>query len=76
MIGDIVSRRGKVLRMEARGDLAILHAECPAANLFGYINTLRSMTEGAGTYTAHFSHYAPIRGQGPDDFSPAMALHG
>ena len=74
VIGDIVSRRGKVLKMEPRGELAILHAECPAANLFGYTNTLHSMTEGAGTSTARFCRYAPIHGQGPDDFSPAMAV--
>ncbi len=74
--GDMVSRRGRVLKQDERGDLAILHAECPATLLFGYFNALRSMTEGAGTYTARFSHYAPIPGQGPDDFSQAMALHG
>ena len=61
--------------MEDLGQTVRIHAKVPLANLSGYINTLRSFTEGAGTFTQAFSHYAPNPTMpGPDDFRPAIGM--
>ncbi len=60
VIGDISSRRGKVLGMEARPAAQVIEARVPLAEMFGYATDLRSMTQGRATYTMQFSHYEPV----------------
>ena len=50
-IGDLNSRRGQILGMDARGNAQVIDAMVPLANMFGYVNTLRSMTQGRAAYT-------------------------
>lgn len=57
------SRRGRILGMDAAGDLQIIHAEVPQSEVFRYSTDLRSMTQGAGTYTMEFARYDPMPGQ-------------
>jgi elongation factor G len=59
-IGDLNSRRGQIQGMEARGNAQVINAMVPLANMFGYVNTLRSMTQGRAAYTMTFDHYAPV----------------
>ncbi len=58
--GDLGSRRGKLKGLEIRGSAKIIEAEVPLATMFGYVNNLRSMTQGRATYTMQFSHYAQV----------------
>jgi elongation factor G len=60
VIGDISSRRGKVLGMETRPAAQAIDARVPLAQMFGYATDLRSMTQGRATYTMQFSHYEPV----------------
>ncbi|MEO8559433.1 MAG: elongation factor G, partial [Rhodospirillales bacterium] len=57
-IGDLNSRRGQILGMEGRGNAQVINAMVPLANMFGYVNTLRSMTQGRASYSMTFDHYA------------------
>ncbi|MCY4577354.1 MAG: elongation factor G [Candidatus Kaiserbacteria bacterium] len=58
--GDLSSRRGHVEEMEDRGNLKVIKAKAPLAELFGYTTNLRSITNGRGTSTMEFSHYAEV----------------
>jgi len=58
--GDLNSRRGQLTGLEMRGGAQVIRAEVPLAAMFGYVNNLRSMTQGRATYTMQFSHYAPV----------------
>jgi elongation factor G len=60
IIGDLNSRRGNVQGMDARGNAQVITAMVPLANMFGYVNTLRSMSQGRATYTMQFDHYAEV----------------
>jgi len=60
VIGDISSRRGKVLGMSSRPAAQAIDARVPLAQMFGYATDLRSMTQGRATYTMQFSHYEPV----------------
>jgi elongation factor G len=60
VIGDINSRRGKVLGMDTRPAAQAIDARVPLAEMFGYATDLRSMTQGRATYTMQFSHYEPV----------------
>ncbi|WP_394826526.1 elongation factor G [Pendulispora albinea] len=60
VIGDINSRRGKILAMGQRGNAQVIDSEVPLATMFGYVTDLRSMTQGRATSSLHFSHYAPV----------------
>ncbi|MBO0753556.1 MAG: elongation factor G, partial [Bradyrhizobiaceae bacterium] len=62
VIGDLNARRGQIQGQDVRGNATIVSAMVPLANMFGYINTLRSMTQGRASYTMQFDHYA----QAPD----------
>src|SRR5690606_24594089 len=57
VIGDLNSRRGKVLGMSQRGHNQAIDAEVALATMFGYSTDLRSKTQGRATYSMHFSHY-------------------
>jgi elongation factor G len=58
--GDLSSRRGKILNLEARNGMQILEARVPLAEMFGYATQLRSSTQGRATYTMQFSHYERV----------------
>ncbi|MHA6325070.1 elongation factor G [Roseivivax sp. CAU 1753] len=60
IIGDLTSRRGQVTGQEPRGNAVAIHAMVPLANMFGYINTLRSMSSGRAQFTMQFDHYNPV----------------
>ncbi len=60
IIGDLTSRRGMVLGQDTRGNAIAIDANVPLANMFGYINTLRSMSSGRANFTMQFSHYEPV----------------
>lgn len=60
VIGHLNSIRGQVLGMEPRGNAQVIKAKVPLATMFGYVNTLRSMTQGRAQYSMHFSHYEPV----------------
>ncbi|MEP4509780.1 MAG: elongation factor G [Paracoccaceae bacterium] len=60
IIGDLTSRRGQVQGQDARGNAIAIDAFVPLANMFGYINTLRSMSSGRANFTMQFDHYDPV----------------
>ncbi|MCP4770051.1 MAG: elongation factor G [Planctomycetes bacterium] len=60
IIGDLTSRRGQVTGQEPRGNAIAINAFVPLANMFGYINTLRSMSSGRAQFTMQFDHYDPV----------------
>jgi len=60
VIGDINSRRGKVLGMGSRPAARVIEASVPLASMFGYATEMRSMSQGRATYTMQFSHYEPV----------------
>ena len=55
--GDINSKRGRIVGVEAKGDLQIIKAQVPLAEMFRYASELRSITGGRGYYSMRFSHY-------------------
>ena len=63
VIGDLNSRRGQVQGTEMRGNATVINAMVPLANMFGYVNTLRSMSQGRAQYTMQFDHYAQVPSQ-------------
>ncbi|RDV05407.1 elongation factor G [Undibacter mobilis] len=58
VIGDLNSRRGQIQGQDMRGNANVINAMVPLANMFGYVNTLRSMSQGRATFTMQFDHYA------------------
>ena len=60
VIGDLNSRRGKILDMEGRAGAQVIEARVPLANKFGYATRLRSMTPGRANYTMQFGVYEPV----------------
>ncbi|MEJ5019641.1 elongation factor G [Ochrobactrum vermis] len=60
VIGDLNSRRGQISGTEARGIATVVNANVPLANMFGYVNSLRSMSQGRAQYTMQFDHYEPV----------------
>jgi len=60
IIGDLTSRRGQVTGQEPRGNAVAIDSMVPLANMFGYINTLRSMSSGRAQFSMQFDHYDPV----------------
>ena len=60
IIGDLASRRGMVRGQEARGNAIAIDAHVPLAKMFGYINTLRSMSSGRANFSMQFDHYDAV----------------
>lgn len=60
IMGDITSRRGRVEGMEAKGNAQVVKALVPLSEMFGYATSLRSNTQGRGTYTMFFDHYEEV----------------
>ena len=59
-IGDLNSRRGQIQGTDSRGNAQVIEAMVPLANMFGYVNQLRSMTQGRAQYSMQFSHYDEV----------------
>jgi elongation factor G len=60
VIGDLNSRRGQIAGTDTRGNAQIVNAMVPLANMFGYVNTLRSMSQGRASYSMVFDHYDEV----------------
>jgi elongation factor G len=60
VIGDLNSRRGQIQGTDSRGNAQVVEAQVPMANMFGYVNQLRSFTQGRAQYTMQFSHYDEV----------------
>jgi elongation factor G len=60
VIGDLNSRRGQIQGTDTRGNAQVIDAMVPLANMFGYVNNLRSMSQGRAQYTMQFSHYDEV----------------
>jgi len=73
VIGDLNSRRGQVTGMDSRGNARVIDAMVPLANMFGYVNTLRSMSQGRAQYTMHFDHYELVPQAVADEVRAKMA---
>lgn len=73
VIGDLNSRRGQIQGTEPRGILQAVNAMVPLANMFGYVNTLRSMSQGRAQYTMLFDHYEPVPNQVAEEIQKKYA---
>ena len=73
IIGDLNSRRGQVSDMDQRGNARVVTAMVPLANMFGYVNTLRSMSQGRAQYSMHFDHYAEVPQQVAEEVQTKLA---
>ncbi|MDB5590296.1 elongation factor G [Enterovirga sp.] len=60
VIGDLNSRRGQIQGQDMRGNANVVNAMVPLANMFGYVNTLRSFSQGRATFTMQFDHYEEV----------------
>jgi elongation factor G len=58
--GDLISRRGQLEGTEIQGNTQLIKASVPLSEMFGYVNELRSRTQGRGSYTMHFSRYEEV----------------
>ena len=73
IIGDLNSRRGNVGGMDQRGNARVVSAMVPLANMFGYVNTLRSMSQGRAQYSMQFDHYEQVPQAVADEGRSKMA---
>jgi elongation factor G len=73
IIGDLNSRRGQVSGMDQRGNARVVNAMVPLASMFGYVNTLRSMSQGRAQFTMLFDHYEPVPQMVADQVRAKMA---
>jgi elongation factor G len=72
-IGDLNSRRGQIQGTDSRGNAQVIEAMVPLANMFGYVNQLRSMTQGRAQYTMQFSHYEEVPANVAEEVKAKMA---
>ncbi|MDA1071466.1 MAG: elongation factor G, partial [Proteobacteria bacterium] len=72
VIGDLNSRRGQIRGMEPRGNAQVVRAKVPLASMFGYVNDLRSMSQGRATYTMHFDCYEPVPAMISEELKASM----
>ncbi len=73
VIGDLNSRRGQIQGTDTRGNAQAVNAMVPLANMFGYVNELRSFTQGRAQYTMQFSHYEEVPNNVADEIKEKMA---
>jgi elongation factor G len=73
VIGDLNSRRGQVQGQDSRGNALAVEAIVPLANMFGYVNQLRSFTQGRAQYTMQFSHYDEVPKNVADEVKAKLA---
>jgi len=59
-LGDLNSKRAKIDQVTDRGNVKVIPSMVPLAEMFGYATTLRSMTQGRGSYTMEFDHYEEV----------------
>ena len=73
VIGDLNSRRGQISTQEQRGNATVITAMVPLANMFGYINNLRSMSQGRAQYSMFFDHYSKVPQNVQDEVTKKVA---
>ena len=73
VIGDLNSRRGQIQGTDSRGNAQVVEAVVPLANMFGYVNELRSFTQGRAQYTMQFSHYDEVPQNVADEVKAKLA---
>ena len=73
VIGDLNSRRGQIGSTDKRGNATVINAMVPLANMFGYVNTLRSMSQGRAQYTMSFDHYEKVPQNVQDEVTKKLA---
>ena len=73
VIGDLNSRRGQIQGTDTRGNAQVVEAMVPLANMFGYVNQLRSFTQGRAQYTMQFSHYDEVPQNVADEVKAKLA---
>jgi elongation factor G len=73
VIGDLNSRRGQVQNMDMRGNARVVTAMVPLANMFGYVNNLRGMSQGRAAYSMQFDHYEQVPQNVADEVRAKMA---
>ncbi len=73
IIGDLNSRRGQIIGMDQRGNARVINALVPLATMFGYVNTLRSMSQGRAQYTMQFDRYADVPQQISEEVRQRLA---
>ena len=73
VIGDLNSRRGQIGSTDKRGNATVINAMVPLANMFGYVNNLRSMTQGRAQYTMTFDHYEKVPQNVQDEVTKKLA---
>jgi elongation factor G len=73
VIGDLNSRRGQILGTDSRGNAQVVEAMVPLANMFGYVNQLRSFSQGRAQYTMQFSHYEEVPQNVADEVKAKLA---
>ncbi len=73
IIGNFNSRRGNVSSMDQRGNARVINGLAPLATMFGYVNSLRSMSQGRAQFTMHFNHYAVVPNQVFEEIQTRLA---
>jgi elongation factor G len=73
VIGDLNSRRGQIQGTDSRGNAQVVEAMVPLANMFGYVNELRSFSQGRAQYTMQFSHYEEVPQNVADEVKAKLA---
>ncbi len=73
IIGDLNSRRGQISNMDERGNAKVITATVPLASMFGYVNTLRSMSQGRAQYSMHFDKYVEVPQQVAEEVQTKLA---
>ncbi len=73
VIGDLNSRRGQIQGTDSRGNAQVVEAMVPLANMFGYVNQLRSFTQGRANYSMQFSHYEEVPQNVAEEVKAKMA---
>ena len=73
IIGDLNSRRGSVTSMDTRANANVVNSMVPLANMFGYVNNLRSMSQGRAQFTMQFDHYEQVPQAVADEVKAKLA---
>ena len=73
VIGDLNSRRGQIQGTDSRGNAQVIEAVVPLANMFGYVNQLRSMSQGRAQYSMQFNHYEEVPANVAEEIKLKMA---
>jgi elongation factor G len=73
VIGDLNSRRGQITGMDQRANARVINAMVPLASMFGYVNTLRSMSQGRAQFSMVFDHYEQVPQHVADEIKAKIA---